>query len=252
MLKKTIAGIWLIIKGSISFLIFIFSSQFFTLLIPLPFSAKNRTSSTIYTRLLKAYAVFINKTHFNIKIHHQNFSKELFNSASLVVCNHQSILDVPISLAFSSKMCVINNNWHNNVWARFFVLKYIRLFPIDMGKDTLIEALRPSIIKGCPVLIFPEGVMHTNKKIGRFHKGGFYVASHLKLDIQPVVILYAGNTFYKRWFYLKNGYVIIKYLDRIKVGSEIYGNNYQELTKNTCAIMRKEYDALTEQYADML
>jgi len=140
-------------------------------------------------------------------------------------------------------MRVINNNWHNNAGARFFLMKYIRFFPIDMGKDVLVDALRPSIEIGCPVLIFPEGV-YSNKNIGRFHKGGFYIAEKLKIDIQPVVIHYSENVFKKSWFYLKNGEAKIKYLDRVSYGSPEYGDNYQELTKNVHTIMKAEFQKL--------
>ena len=232
------AMIW--IKGVISFSIFFVTSQFFTFLIPFPFRIKGRVKATIYTRLLRFYASFVNHTHLNISFQHVNRKNDLFKKASLVVCNHQSILDVPIAVAFSSKMCVINNNWHNNPWAKFFILKYIRFFPIDLGKDLLVEALRPSVENNCPVLIFPEGVMNKNK-MGRFHKGGFYVAYQLKIDVQPVVIHYSDNVFTRKWFYMKNGKATIKYLDTIKAGSPEYGNSYQELTKNVNDLMRREY-----------
>jgi 1-acyl-sn-glycerol-3-phosphate acyltransferase len=153
------------------------------------------------------------------------------------------LIDAPLVISFSSKVRVINNNWHNNAGARFFLTKYIRFFPIDIGKDALVEELKPSIEKGCPVLIFPEGVYSTNN-IGRFHKGGFYIAEKLKIDIQPVVIHYSKNVFTWKWFYLKNGEAKIKYLDRVTYGSAEYGENYQELTRNVYDLMKSEYRKL--------
>jgi uncharacterized protein len=245
--KIVVRSVWVntfvLIKGFISFLIFVFTSQFFTLLILVPFSLNHNKPSTTYTRLLRWYALFITKTHFNIKFNHINFQKEAFTAPALIVCNHQSLIDAPVVISFSSKVRVINNNWHNNAGARFFLEKYIRFFPIDMGKDALVDALKPSIDKGCPVLIFPEGVYSSNN-IGRFHKGGFYIADKLKIDIQPVVIHYSANVFNRKWFYLKNGEAKIKYLDRVRYGSKEYGENYQELTKNVYTIMKSEYHKL--------
>jgi uncharacterized protein len=242
--KRVWVNTFVLIKGFISFLIFVCTSQFFTLLIFIPFSLKHNNPSTIYTRLISWYSFFITKSHLNISFRHINLTKNTFRTSSLIVCNHQSILDVPISVAFSSKMCVINNNWHNNRWAKFFIQKYVRFFPVDMGKDALVEALQPSVDQECSVLIFPEGVMHANLKIGRFHKGGFYVASRLQIDIQPIVIHYSENIFKRKWFYLKNGEAKIKYLDPIRYGSKEYGNNYQELTKNVNTVMREELNKL--------
>jgi uncharacterized protein len=231
-------------KGFISFLIFICTSQLFTLLIFVPFTLNHNKPSTIYSRLLRWYADFITKMHLNIKFTHINYLKENFDTPALIACNHQSIIDAPIVVSFSSEVRVINNNWHNNAAARFFLTKYIRFFPIDMGKDALVDALKPSIDKGCPVLIFPEGIYST-KNIGRFHKGGFYIAEKLKIDIQPVVIHYSENVFKRKWFFLKNGEAKIKYLERIKYGSPEYGDNYQELTKNVYNRMKVEYKKLS-------
>ncbi len=243
MVKRVWINTLVLGKGLVSFLIFFFTSQFFTLLILVPFSLNHNKPSTIYSRLLRWYAWFITKTHFNIRFTHIDFRKEKFATPALIACNHQSLIDAPLVISFSSKVRVINNNWHNNAGARFFLTKYIRFFPIDMGKDALVEALKPSIDKGCPVLIFPEGVYSTNN-IGRFHKGGFYIAEKLKIDIQPVVIHYSENVFRRKWFYLKNGEAKIKYLDRITYGSKEYGDSYQELTRNVYAIMKAEYQKL--------
>ncbi|MEI6122996.1 MAG: lysophospholipid acyltransferase family protein [Bacteroidota bacterium] len=243
MANKILFNLLVLFKGIISFLIFLCTSQIFTLLIIVPFSIKHNKPSTTYSRLLKAYACFITKTHFNIKFTHLDFTKDKFSTPALIVCNHQSLIDAPLVISFSSKMRVINNNWHANAGARFFLLKYIRFFPIDLGKDKLVEALKPSIDIGCPVLIFPEGVYSTNK-IGRFHKGGFYIAEKLKIDVQPVVIHYSENVFKRKWFYLKNGEATIKYLNRVKFGSKEYGENYQELTRNVANKMSNEYHKL--------
>lgn len=244
MIKKQLFNLWVIFRGSVSFLIFAITSQFFTLLIVLPFSTKRSNTNLFYARLLRNFTVFWNITNFNMRFKHINRRKNIFDTPSLIVCNHQSVLDATVAIAFTSKMCVINNNWHNNAWARFFILKYIRFYPIDMEKDALVEALQPSIAAGFPVLIFPEGVMNTKENIGRFHKGGFYLASKLQIDIQPVVIHYSKNVFSWKWYFMKNGKVTIKYLDRVKFGSKEYGDSYQELTKNVSTIMRAEYISL--------
>lgn len=247
MVKKWLKYLLVLFKGLLSFLIFAISSQFFTLLILIPFTNKKNSAKTLYTRLLTFYARFIIKTHFNIKVKHVNFRKKMFDSPVLVVCNHQSVIDAPISLAFSTKMRVINNNWHNNKWAGFFITKYIGFFSIYQNLDLLAEKLKPSIGMGCPLLIFPEGVMNYNQKIIRFHKGGFYIAKKLNIDIQPVVIYYSENVLKKNWFFLKNGFVIVKYLDRIKVDSPMYGESYQKLTNNVIEVMRREYDIIKKQ-----
>lgn len=230
-----------LIKGLASFIIFFVSSQIFTLLIPIPFIDQKNSARNIYTRLLTFYARLVLKTHFNIHIKYINREKNTFDKPAMIVCNHQSMIDVPISLAFTSKMRVLNNNWHDNAWARFFITKYIGFFSIFENKDKLVRELKKPVEMGCPLLVFPEGKLSHGQKIIRLHKGGFYIAEKLNIDILPVVIYYSEDVLKKRWFYLKNGDVIVKFLDRVEYGSKNYGATYQELTDNVMEKMRSEF-----------
>lgn len=248
MIKPTLKNILVSLKALVSLLIFIITTQFFTLLILVPFSNRKKTAATIYTKLLTFYARFIIKTHLNIKVKYLNWPEHPFENPALVVCNHQSIIDVPVSLSLTPKMRVLNNNWHDNAGARFFITKYIGFFSIYQDLDQLVEKLKPSVEMGCPLLVFPEGIMNYDRQIKRFHKGGFYIARKLNLDIQPVVIYYSENVLRRRWFYMKNGDVVVKFPDPIKVNSPLYGNTYQELTHNVMCEMRKEYAAIKAAY----
>ncbi|HNW68840.1 MAG TPA: lysophospholipid acyltransferase family protein [Bacteroidales bacterium] len=248
MIKPTLKNILVPLKALVSLLIFIITTQFFTLLILVPFSNKKRSAATFYTKLLTFYARFIIKTHFNIKVKHLNKPEQLFQHPALVVCNHQSIIDVPVSLSLTPKMRVLNNNWHDNAGAKFFITKYIGFFSIYQDLDILVKKLEPSVKMGCPLLVFPEGIMNYGQQIKRFHKGGFYIARNLDLDVQPVVIYYSENVLRRRWFYMKNGDVVVKFLDPIKVNSPLYGETYQELTHNVMCEMRNEYAAIKAAY----
>jgi len=241
MVKAKLGYVLVLIKGLLSFLIFTVTSQFFSLLIFIPFTNKKKAASTFYTSLLNLYARFILKTHFNIQIKYINKNKETFDNPVLVVCNHQSIIDVPISMSFTSKIRVLNNNWHDNKVARFFITKYIGFFSIFEEKNKLVSDLEPSVSLGCPVLVFPEGIMSNNQKIHRFHKGGFYLAQKLRMNVQPVVIFYSKDILKKSWFYLKHGKAIVKFLEPVEIDSGIYGQTYQELTHYIMNEMRREY-----------
>jgi len=244
MINKVWRKLWVFLLGFISFLIFMITSQFFTLLILFPFTNEKKSARTFYTNMLTLYARFILKTHLNLKIRYHYKSNGQFLHPMLIVCNHQSIIDVPVSLSLTSKIRVLNNNWHNNKLSRFFITKYIGFYSIYNDLDFLADELKPSIDKDCSLLVFPEGIMSREKKIHRFHKGGFYLAQKLNLDIQPVVIYYSDSIIKKSWFYLKNGNVIIKFLDPIRANTQLYGSTYQELTNNVMAAMRLEYNAI--------
>ncbi len=248
MVKAKLEYILVLLKGLASFIVFFLSSQIFTILIPLPFIDQKNSARNIYTRLLTFYARLILKTHFNIHIKYINKKKSTFDKPAMIVCNHQSMIDVPLSLAFTSKMRVLNNNWHDNAWARFFITKYIGFFSIYENKDKLVQELKKPVEMGCPLLVFPEGKLGHNQKIFRFHKGGFYIAEKLRIDILPVVIYYSENILKKNWFYLKNGDVIVKFLDPVEYGSKNYGATYQELTYNVMRKMRLEFANIKQLY----
>jgi len=248
MVKTALKNLLVLLKALISLLIFIITTQFFTLLILVPFSNKKKSAVTCYTKLLTFYARFIIKTHLNIKVKYLNRPEHPFETPALVVCNHQSIIDVPVSLSFTPKMRVLNNNWHDNAGAKFFITKYIGFFSIYENLDLLVKKIKPSVEMGCPLLVFPEGIMNYDQNIKRFHKGGFYIARNLNLGVQPVVIYYSENVLRKNWFYLKNGDVVVKFLDPVKVNSPLYGDSYQELTHNVMCEMRKEYAAIKAAY----
>ncbi|HNZ42668.1 MAG TPA: lysophospholipid acyltransferase family protein [Bacteroidales bacterium] len=248
MATQELKKLLILFKGLVSFIIFIITSQVFTLLIPAPFTHKKKKADDFYTRLLVGYARFVIKTHFNIRVRYINKKKNTFDKPVMIVCNHQSFTDVVVTTAFDSKVCVLNNNWHDNVWARFFLTKYINLFSIYKEKKLLVEELRTPVKMGCPLLIFPEGKMNKDGTISRFHKGGFFVAEKLRMDIQPVVIFYSPQILKKSWFYLKHGDVLVKFLDPVTVESPGYGATYQELTDNVMRLMRTEFKQLSAQY----
>ena len=51
--------------------------------------------------------------------------------------------------------------------------------------------------------------------IKRFHKGAFFLAEKLNLDILPILIHGTGYTMTKNDFLLKDGRITLKYLPRI-------------------------------------
>ena len=54
------------------------------------------------------------------------------------------------------------------------------------------ERMRKKVKEGYSIAIFPEGTRTYNGKMKRFHKGAFYLAEALKLDILPI-LLYGNN-----------------------------------------------------------
>ena len=123
-----------------------------------------------------------------IKYRFRNDSGEDFDRPAVIICNHQSILDSFCMMTLSPKIILIANE-HIRVNPVVRVLfKWMGFISVKDGKGAIEESIRPWIEKGYSVAIFPEGErpQSPDSRIGRFHKGAFYLAEELRLDIVPV------------------------------------------------------------------
>lgn len=75
----------------------------------------------------------------------------------------------------------------------------------------------------------------------RFHKGAFYIAETLKLDIVPLVLHGIHYTMQKGDWLLKDGTCSIYYQPRITNEDSHFGNTYQEKTKRINQWFRRKY-----------
>ncbi|MCH5600074.1 methyltransferase domain-containing protein [Niabella ginsengisoli] len=101
--------------------------------------------------------------------------------------------------------------------------------------------------KGYSISVFPEGTRSSQPPMKRFHKGAFYLADQLHLDIVPVLFHGLGYTMTKGDFLLKNGPITAKYLPRIKAKDISWGTTYQERTKSISKYFKEQHEALREE-----
>ncbi len=97
---------------------------------------------------------------------------------------------------------------------------------------------------GYSVVVFPEGTRSVDGNMKRFHKGAFYLAEKLNLDILPLIIHGTDYTLSKKDTLLKDGKVTLKFLPRIKTDDKSFGNGYTERTKLISRYFRSEFAKL--------
>ena len=228
-------------------MLFALTSQLFTLLLLLPPPPYERERHKFYKILLWGYAKFMVKTHFNIRTRIINGSGERLSKPAVMIANHQSILDVPTTIMLSPKILIVTNDWARNPMFHFFVGKYIDMFSVNKGLEYYVDELKKWIDKGYLILIFPEGVRWGTGNIERFHKGAFYLAEKLDVDILPLLLHADGTINSSRQFYLKAGNFKVKILPRIAPGNKAFGSTYQERTKRIMQMYREEYCKLNSQ-----
>ena len=140
---------------------------------------------------------------------------ETFDRPAVIICNHQSHLDLMLMLSQTPKMIVLTNDW---VWnSPFFgkVLQNAEYYPVSMGIDSMLPKLKDLVERGCSIAVYPEGTRSKDCRIGRFHKGAFHIASALKLDILPFVEYGAGQVLPKGGKYLRRGDIRLQINKRI-------------------------------------
>ena len=198
----------------------------------------------IYHWLLSKFTWSVLHIMGNVKKTYLNPQHEDFSKPAVIVSNHQSFLDILVSTSMNAKVILLTNQW---VWRSPVFGAVVRLadyYPVADGVEDSIDKLRKKITQGYSIVVYPEGTRSPEAQIKRFHKGAFYLAEQLDLDILPVLIHGTAYTMTKGDFLLKDGVITVKYLPRIKVNDAQWGAGYHDRTKSISSYFRKEYELL--------
>lgn len=123
----------------------------------------------------------------------------------VIICNHQSHIDLMCLLAFSPNIIFLTNDW---VWNNIFfglLIRSAEYLPISEGLDTLLPKLRELTAKGYSIAVFPEGTRSTDCRILRFHQGAFCLADRLGLDVLPACLYGPGKVLPKKNYVFRRG-----------------------------------------------
>lgn len=182
--------------------------------------------------------------HISINTNGENFVKP-----AVIIANHQSFVDILTLLSLHPKVVMVTNGW---VWnSPFFgkIIRYLDFYNAEQGYETLVDTLQQKANQGYSIIIFPEGTRSEDGRIKRFHKGAFFLAQQLKLDILPILLYGTGLISSKQQpFHIKKGHIVSKILQRIDVENDQYGITYQERTKSISSHFKNEYNSLHEEY----
>lgn len=232
----------------LAFVVFLAGSLAVTLggffLITLTFgSAKGRD---LYHRLLCAVSGFIFRNVFFTR-HHIDKGGEKFDKPAVIVANHQSHLDLMALLQLTPKMVVVTNKW---VWNNPFygiLIRYAEFCPVDDFLTDDLTMLEKKIGQGYSVLIFPEGTRTPDGRIGRFHRGAFYLAEKYSLDILPIVLHGINDVLPKENLLLRKGEMSVRVLGRITPEDARFGADFKERPKGVRKLMVDEFTALAHE-----
>lgn len=235
------------IVGFIGFIIGALIVVFCGILLFTIFPAKKSTRKLIFHNLIMFTLRMILTSFFNVKKTIINEHAENFKKPAVIVANHQSHIDLGLTLQLYPKLIVFTNDWVYNSMVYGWIVRMADYYPASEGYENSLVKLEASIKDGYSVLIFPEGTRSMDGEIHRFHKGAFLLAEKMQLDIIPLLIHGAGDVVTKKDFHFKDGALSVKILKRISHTDLSFGTTYQERSKSICKLMREEYALLKEQ-----
>ena len=191
----------------------------------------------VFCKIIVYENIFIKKTLIN-------YNSSTFKKPAIIVSNHQSHLDLVLLLMLHPKTIILINDW---VWkSKFFgfLVRYIGFYHVADGYEKSVEYLRKKVEDGFSILAFPEGSRSKTEKMNRFHKGAFYLADKLDLEVLPLIIRGAGDCLNKTEFFMRTGHITIKIFDRINLKDGKFGDTNLLHAKSMANFFRKEYEKL--------
>ena len=233
-----------LIRTVLLFLLFFIGCIFLRVLIAVLYLVPVRKSSKqrLVCRLIQITCKGILLLATAVKKEHINKANERFQHPAIIIANHQSFIDILVLLSLSSKILMVTNHW---VWhSPFFgaIIRSVDFYYIGEGYEQYMERMRKKVKEGYSIAIFPEGTRTYNGKMKRFHKGAFYLAETLQLDILPI-LLYGNNKIIAKAqpFNIRKGIIYTEILPRIPGDDLSFGTTYQERTKRISAYMKEGY-----------
>lgn len=197
-----------------------------------------------YHVLLSKYTWSVLHIMGNVKKRVINEPGEKYEKPAVIISNHQSFLDILVSTMMYPKVILLTNQWVWNSPVFGAVVRMADYYPVAEGVEGSIDKLKAKVDQGYSIVIYPEGTRSPDASIRRFHKGAFFLAEQLGLDILPMVLHGTAYTMSKSDFLLKDGMVTVKYLPRIKPEDSSWGEGYAARTKLISRYFKKEYEQL--------
>lgn len=239
-LKRLVYSIWSICGYAIVMFLFVYPYTFLHFLI----KGNGEDSKLSYHIFLSKVARFFIEHVPGVRFNIHPYDKDIFSQSSIIVCNHQSHLDLMSLMMLTPKLLFVTNEW---VWKNplyGYVLRKAGYFPITGAIDSNLEYIKEMTDKGYSIAVFPEATRSEDGSIGRFHKGAFHAAEVLGLDIVPVFLHGTGHVLPKNDFMLREGTIDMEVGTRMAPDGDYrtLAKSYRRLYIDRMEEMREKYE----------
>ncbi len=236
-----------LVKTVVSFIVFVFFSLIYTVVgfALLVIGGKSESNKMRFHRMISWIFRKFAQWLPGVEYHVENLGDYNFKKPSILICNHQSHLDLMYTLLLNPKIICLTNKW---VWNCPFygnIIRFAEYYPISNGIEDSLETLQSAIDRGYSILVFPEGTRSETGKILRFHQGAFYLAQKFNVDVVPILIHGINHVFPKKEFLLRKGRIDVRILPPITAENEmIKGKDPRKSSQAVHKYYIQQYDQI--------
>lgn len=166
---------------------------------------------------------------------------EKLERPAIIVCNHQSQLDLMAVLSIAPKVVILTKEW---VWKNplySLILRAAEFYPVSEGVDNIHDRVADLLSRGYSVITFPEGTRSKDRNIHRFHQGAFHMAKVHHVDILPIVLTGLGHVLPKDELAFRRGKM------HMEIGKRISPDQFAE--KDARALTHEFHRFFISRYA---
>jgi len=236
-----------LIKTIYSFSVFVLGCIVFNLLLPfflIPFANMDKRKYW-YHCVFSWGSRFVTPRIPSVKYHLLGYDSRKFEKPAIIISNHQAHIDLTCIIGLSPKMIVLTNKWVWNTPFYALPMRFADFYPIANNFENSFDKLEKVVRKGYSILIFPEGTRSEDCSIKRFHKGAFYLAEQLKIDILPITIHGFGHVLPKKELMIRKGKITVKVGERVPFEAYSQLGGYQQTSKWFRQQIQTSYDELS-------
>jgi len=181
------------------------------------------------------------KNHYLAKKVVVNNVGEDFKKPAIILANHASSLDTLSLNSLTYNVVYMVNDWVYRSPIFGILARTLGYYPVTTGVDGSVEHLSNKLNQGYMLCVFPEGKRSFSNKIGRFHKGAFFLQQQLKIDILPIYIHGNSEVMPKGDFMIYSGKITVKVGERIRYDDEKFGTSDRERTKKISKQYKEDF-----------
>jgi len=170
-----------------------------------------------------------------------NEVNEEFKEPAIIIANHSSSLDTLTMGMLTHNIVYLVNDWVYRSPIFGILARVLGFYPVSNGVDDSLDHLKEKIRQGYSLMVFPEGKRSFTNKMGRFHKGAFFLQEQLKLDVLPVYLHGNAEVMPKNDFIIHDGSLTVKVGERIPYSNKEFGLSSRERSKKISIFFKSEF-----------